>query len=161
LARSAVVRATVVATGTVRVDVTLPRIVERALHVQGADGRPAASVTAELIDFTGQPAQPEAEVMTIGEWRRDYGIGLLVPRGATDANGDLRLHGAEGQRVALRLSGAGHPRVLVDDALREPSPLVVTLPAGARLDVRLGPAALVRQLRSDNELPVEGPAARG
>jgi RNA polymerase sigma-70 factor (ECF subfamily) len=159
LARSATISTEVTATGPVRIEVTLPRLIERALHVQGTGG-PAAGVTAELVESAGGPTSPDSAVVPIARWPCSEAA-LLVQRGTTDANGDLRLHGAEGRRVALRLSGSGHPRVLVEDALGDRSPLVVTLPAGARLEVRLSPTALVRQLRADNGLQVDGPEGRG
>lgn len=151
-----------------RMVIALPAAAERTLRVQRRDGTPAAGIAVELLDPEFAPPSLSATGETLREINdpdyKGYGTGyqqrvLQLQRGITDANGELQLHGPAGRTLALRLPGPGHAPMLVDAIdLDARTPLLVTLPQSGRLDGRLAPDALVRELRRAGRLPADGPA---
>ena len=138
-------------TGTVRLDVTLPRAADRTLLVRDADGTPIAGLLVELLQARDAPislasyAIPWTDPNAAGFRERP----LLAQRGSTDAQGALVLHGRADATWTLRLPGPQIAPMLIPGVrLDDPTPLVITLPRAARLEGTLTPAPVVAELRS-------------
>ncbi|HLQ39034.1 MAG TPA: sigma factor-like helix-turn-helix DNA-binding protein, partial [Planctomycetota bacterium] len=145
--------------GNQRLEVRLPAAAERLLRVQRSDGEPAAGIAVEQIDPGKAELTLAATAWPMETWRGDWPALLLLRRSNTDARGELRLRGPSDRAIALRLPGPGHAPLLVTDvAVSVAEPLVITLSRGARLEGRLGPLAVARELRVACGLPAEGPA---
>jgi hypothetical protein len=149
LAPSLLVPVAFTAAGPRRIDVALRPGAIRLLRVESAGGAAAPGTDVELIDPRGGQVTTTSSAGSIADQDADASRALRLLRGTTDVRGELQLHGARGRRFVLRLSGKGHPPLVVPDvALDADGPLVVTLRRGARLEGVLGPAEVVRGLRA-------------
>lgn len=150
----AIVPVTVDDEPVVHAEVVVPPAGERALRVLGADGAPRQGIGVDLVDGVGRAFGPADDVEPVARWQTSKA--LLLQRGRTDAQGELLLRGPV-RPLFVRVSGPGVVPLVVPAELGAAEPLVVTLPAAARIEGKLGPAALVRDLRNSSGLPEVGP----
>jgi RNA polymerase sigma-70 factor (ECF subfamily) len=138
--------------------VRLPRMVERVLHVQFADGSPAAATKVQLTDTHGRDLDARTIVrpLTTPSWGDGY-TALLLQEVTTDTRGEATLRGASDVPLTLFVRGPGHvPTTQGGVLLGDDGPLTVTVSRGASVVGVIGPARLLTELRRLGNVPTEG-----
>ncbi|HEX5052673.1 MAG TPA: RNA polymerase sigma factor [Planctomycetota bacterium] len=161
--RSDAVPVAVTPGGPVHVEVRLQAAANRLVRVQRGDETPVRAAAIDVAD-AGTMLGQGMSVVTLEHWSprtdRDFGP-LLLHQTSTDASGEAMLRGPAGRAVRLRVTCKGLPQLIPEPMrLDDPEPLVLTLPAAARLVVHVHPPAMVQLLREACGLSREGPAPR-
>jgi RNA polymerase sigma-70 factor (ECF subfamily) len=157
LATSAFVPVDVADPGPALVTVALPRLVERRMRVQFADGTPVAGTRVQLADARGAEVAATTLVLPLARFGWSDGRAVLLHEAVTDGRGEALLRGPAGRALALFARGPGHvPLALQEVVLSDDAPLVVTVGRGGRVLGNVGPAEVIAELRRLAGLPEHG-----
>jgi hypothetical protein len=119
----------------------------RTVRVVRTDGAPVGGSVVELLE----PLSGREPDLRSWPWRwgdvASRNNALLVHRGTTDAAGEVVLSGPPDRDLSLRALGPGHQPVLRTGLrwIGDAEPIVLQVPAGARLLGTIGPLAALRR----------------
>lgn len=133
-------------------EVRVPAVVGRAVRVRNKVGTPVAGCQIEVLEPLGDGLLgPETRMVRRREefWSAVREHSLLRQELRTDAVGEARLRVAAGDGYSLRVRSPDHRPLLVHGVTMQAGlpPLSLILETGARLHGRIGPPALLAQLR--------------